>query len=81
MAASLCAACGSGDAEVERRSMEEMMVVAWRFAGLVVDRVTLMSRPLNLVWFDARAAFASSCQNISNYLMESRNVLRVSYLG
>lgn len=49
-----------GEGEAEVREVEVMMVVAWRFAGLVVERETFSRRDLNLVRLSCRAAVASS---------------------
>ena len=49
-----------GEGEVEVREVEVMMVVAWRFAGLVVESKTFSRRDLNLVTLSCRAAVASS---------------------
>lgn len=49
-----------GDGEVEVRELEAMMVVACRFAGLLVERKTFRRRDLNFVRLSSRAALASS---------------------
>lgn len=49
-----------GDGEVEVRELAAIMVVACRFAGLLVARKTFKRRDLNFVRFSSRAALASS---------------------
>ncbi len=49
-----------GDGEVEVRELEAMMVVACRFAGLLVERKTFRRRDLNFVRLSSRVALASS---------------------
>ena len=51
---------GCGEADFELREVEVMTVVAWRLAGLAVERETFRRRDLNLVRFMSRAAVASS---------------------
>ena len=54
--------CGDADGEVDEfLGIFVITDVAWRFAGLAVERVTYSRRVLYLVRFMSRAAFASSC--------------------
>ena len=50
----------SGDGEMVERDVDVIIVVACRFAGLLVERETFNKRLLNLVRFMSRAAVAAS---------------------
>ena len=64
-ASPFCEGGSEGEGEVEVRDSEAIMVVAWRFARLLVATDTLIVRDLNRVRLSSRAAVASSCIAVS----------------